>query len=166
MEHTFEKWISDLSSHGLLCAEYMGKVHDAGSNRQLVDIVMDANGMSYLPEMAGKGVPLPYEVITSRFAPFINGRYIGRTVNKNGHEYTSALYCRYEGVISNADITLLTLLGCDCKVEVAPNSFIHIYIDSRCKVHVDCPVSSRAIVESWNGAVVDVTGDVKRIEHG
>lgn len=166
MEHTFESWIRSLASCGLICHEYMDKVLDAGSNRQLIDIAMDANGMSRLPEVASKGMFLPYEVITSRFAPFINGRYIGHTVSKNGHEYTSALYCRYEGVINNADTTLLTLLGCDCKVEVAPNSFIHIYIDSRCKVHVDCHPSSHAIVESWGGAVVEMTGDVKHIEHG
>lgn len=166
MSETFEDWISKISGSGSLCAEYKNKVDAAQSNKQLVDIVMDANGMSYLPEMISKGMPLPYDVIKNRFAPFINGRYIGHTTNSKGHEYTSAIYCGYTGDINNAGTTLLTLLGCSCVVNVSNNSYIHIYVDGHSKVQVNCPKTSHAIVEKWDSAEVSVSGDVKITAHG
>lgn len=166
MEKTLDDWIKEISDSGLLCSEYKGKVDDAKSNKQLVDIVMDANGMSFLPEMSSKGIPLSYDLITTRFAPFINGKYIGHIKNDKGHEYTSAIYCRYDGDINDADTTLLTILDSCCTVNIAQNSYIHIYIDGNSTVQVHCPESSHAIVEYWKGAKVAFSDNVKCIAHG
>lgn len=166
VDYSFDDWINEIFNNGLLCAEYKDKVDDAKSNKQLVDIVMDANGMSYLPEMLSKGIPLSYEIIRKRFSSFINGRYVGHIKGKNGHEYTSAIYCKYVGDIDNADTTLLTLLGCSCVVNVSDNAFIHIYADSNSTVQVNCPTSAAAIIEYWENAEVSTSGKVKKISHG
>lgn len=166
MTKTFDDWINEIFNNGLLCAEYKDKVDDAKSNKQLVDIVMDANGMSYLPEMLSKGIPLSYEIIRKRFSSFINGRYVGQIKGKSGHEYTSAIYCKYVGDIDNADMTLLTLLGCSCVVNVSDNVFIHIYADSNSTVQVNCPTSATAIIEYWGNAEISTSGRVKQISHG
>ena len=166
VDYSFDDWIKDIFGKGLLCAEYKDKVDDAKSNKQLVDIVMDANGMSYLPEMSSKGIPLSYEIITKRFSSFINGRYVGHIKGKSGHEYTSAIYCKYVGDIDNADTPLLTLLGCSCTVNIAENAFVHIYVDSNSTVQVNCPASATAIIEYWRNAEVSASGKVKKIPHG
>lgn len=166
MDNIFENWINELYSNGMLCAEYKDKIDIAKSNKQLVDIVMDANGMSFLPEMLSKGIPLSYDLITSRFAPFINGKYTGHIKNDKGHEYTSAIYCGYIGDIDNASTTLLTLLGCSCVVNISPNAFVHIYVDGNSSVQVNCPDTAKAIVEYWGNAGVVSFGNVKYIVHG
>lgn len=166
MVNSFEEWIGKLTEAGLLCGDYVDKVDNAMSNKQIVDIGMDANGISYLPEMSSKGMPLPYDIITSRFSNFINGRYVCHTKSRNGNEYTSALYCKYAGDIDDADTTLLTLLGCSCTVNIAENAFVRIYVDSNSAVQVNCPESAMAIIEYWGDAEVSASGKVKKIKHG
>lgn len=157
-EGTFEQWVNDISEAGLLCTEYKAKVGMSMSNKQLIDIAMDANGMTYLCKMAGKGHGLPYSVITSRFAPFINGRYVSRHRSKNGREYTSAIYCRYDGLIDDAKVTLLTILGSKCTIEVSPYHVIRVYVDSKSDVDIKCPETSEAYVEYWGAPKIGAHG--------
>lgn len=148
MINTFEDWIEEILNANKLCSEYKDKVDKAMSNKRLVDIVLDSNGVSYLCEMEEKGIPLPYEVITSRFSSYINGKYVAEHKTENGKEYTSSIYCCYSGDI-NGDTTLMTVLGSNCNIYVNPNHIIQIYVDRNSKVFIDCPKGSKAIVRYY-----------------
>lgn len=163
---TFGKWFGDLVSHGLLCREYQSKVSHAGSNKQLIDLAMDANGMPYLCEMSSKGHKLSYSLIKARFAPFINGNYISTHTNKYGHPYTSAVYCDFSGKISGLKVTLVSLLGCNCRIDVCPYCVMRIYADNETDVSVHCPDTSKVYVEYWTGAKVGGEGNINFIKHG
>lgn len=161
--NTFEDWIKKIVNANKLCASYYNKVNKSMSNKQLMDIVTDSNGMTYLCEMQAKGFPLPYEVITSRFSSFINGRYTAEHNSKNGRLYTSQIYCCYQGKIEMKD-TLLTLLGCTCSVYVAENHICQIYLDKNCDVIIACPSSSKAIVHYWGNREPEYSGNVELIK--
>lgn len=168
MINTFEDWVKDIVSSHKLCDEYLAKVDKSMSNKQLMDIVTDANGMSYLCEMRHEKHPLPYSVITSRFKPFINGHYVARhTEPQSGGEYDSKLYCQYTDDIVG-DTTLLTLLGCKCNVLVDENHIIQIYLDECTSANISCPLNSKAIVHYW-GKKPKYTGNVELVnesKHG
>lgn len=145
---SFEQWIEKIVSTDNLCSDYYEKVKQSLSNKQLVDIVTDANGMSYLCEMDSKGISLPYEIITKRFSSFINGRHVYKHKSSSGGEYTSVIYCCFNDDIK-ANTTLITLLGCDCKIFIDDNHFVKIYLDKNCNSMIECPPTSKAIVYYW-----------------
>lgn len=150
----FEDWIKKIIDSGNLCEGYTEKVSEAESNRKLMDIVLDANGISYLCEMQKKGIPLPYEIINTRFGAYINGRYKAQFANDKGNGYTSSLYCATtEDVV--IDTTIACLLGCTCKVSIPPNAFVRLYCDKNCDLIIDCPASSKLIVDYWQGFTFD-----------
>jgi hypothetical protein len=68
----FKEWIEDIMQRGLLCKEYTEKVIHAKSKKQIMDIVLDVNGASYLLELSAKGFALPYETIRNEFGAYIN----------------------------------------------------------------------------------------------
>lgn len=158
----FEEWIKAIVECDDLCATYYDKVKKSVSNKQLMDIVTDSNGMKFLPEMEAKGIPLPYEVITKRFGSFINGRYIAEHKTDKGRGYTSSIYCCFQGNI-NAETTLLTLLGCDCSVLVKDNHIIQIYCDKNTELEICCPSTSKAIVHYW-GKEPEYSGNVELVK--
>lgn len=162
MVRDFNDWIKQITETDNLCANYYKKVQNAKSSKQLMDIVMDSNGMSFLPEMEAHGVALPYEVITSRFGSFINGNYIGEFKNDKGNGYTSAIYCCYQGTI-NADTTLLTVLGCKANIYVAENNVVTIYADKNCELNIGCPANARCTVHYW-GEEPEISGNVELIK--
>lgn len=162
--NAFEEWIKKITLADELCASYYDKVKKSVSNKRLVDIVTDSNGMTYLCEMEQKGMPLPYEVITSRFGSFINGRYIAEHKTEKSRSYTSAIYCCFQGNI-NAETTLLTLLGCDCSVLVKDNHIIQIYCDKNTELNICCPSTSKAIVHYW-GKEPEYSGNVELVKEG
>lgn len=160
--NTFEEWVKKIVDAEELCASYRKKVATALSNKQLVDIAMDSNGMSYLCEMGQRGLELPYKIIISRFSPFINGKYISDHKTKNGDSYTSAIYCCYnEDIIANT--TLLTVLGVEANICVSNNNSCDIYVDKNSKVTVTCPIGSRAVVHYWCEKEPEYSGDVEFI---
>ena len=161
---TFEGWLYCIRESGNLCNEYCDKVDNSLSNKQLVDICLDANGVSFLPQMEAKGTPLPYEVITRRFGSFINGRYTAQHETSKGKYYTSSIYCCFQGNI-NAETTLLTLLGCDCSVLVKDNHIIQIYCDKNTELDICCPTTSKAIVHYW-GKEPEYSGNVELVKEG
>lgn len=163
---SFFMWINKVIQSGNLCADYEDKVRDSKSRKQLLDIVLDANGVSYLQEMQAKGMPLPYEIIHKEFGSYINGRYKAEFKNEKGHGYTSSIYCCYAEDECLIDTTLTTMLGCNTDVYIRENDFVKIYADSNCELHISCPISSRCIVEYWDGAKIIVhRGVVEKIKH-
>lgn len=150
----FEDWIKQVISSGNLCNGYEDKVSRAASRKQLIDIVCDANGISYLCEMNSAGYPLPYEVICNEFKYYINGKYKAEFVNEKGNGYTSSIYCCYNGELE-IDTTLICLLGCNItNLKIKENGFARIYMDKNCIIDMEVPPTSLCIVEVWGDSQV------------
>ena len=161
----FEEWINKVIQSGNLCSGYSNKVSSSKSKLQIVRIVLDANGVSYLPEMDEKGFPLPYDTILREFKNYINGNYIAQFSNDKGHGYSSSIYCCYsEGNEIHVNSTLSTYLGCsNVTLKINENDFVHLYIDKNCDLSIDCPESSKCLVDYWEGAKINTSvskGDI------
>lgn len=154
----FYDWLNNIINAGLLCGNYQDKTLDAKSKLHLMDIVLDANGASYLCEMQANGFELPYETIHREFHNYINGKYKANFRNEKGHGYSSCIYCEYDGDI-DIDTTSTTLLGCRGRVILAPYSFVQLYLDKNCNIDIVCPETSRAKVDYWTGAVINIDGN-------
>lgn len=86
MDDTMQNFLRNAKRLGL-CKEYTDKWTAAKSKKALIDIALDANGLSFVANALAKGY-LTAEYICSEFAPFNNGKYVR---DKDG--YTSAMYC-------------------------------------------------------------------------
>lgn len=162
----FTDWLNELEERGLLCEDYSSRIAKAKSKRQLVDLGLDANGISYLCEMQQKGCPLPYETILSEFKNFINGNYIFESEpNDNGATYTCELYCCYSSD-DHVDVrtTAITFLGCVARIILNPNSVSKIYLDTNCKVEIICPPSAKSQVYLYGDAQARVVGCLENVE--
>lgn len=138
------EWIEQIREAGLLCDEYCDKVDLAMNKTQLFDLILDANGISYIPEMAAKGHPVPYETITREFGSYINGRYVR---DKDG--YTSSLYCQYGRNVTLSE-TLTCFLGCKgIGIRVADYDICEIFLDAECQVTIRLGRDSRLVVNYW-----------------
>ena len=116
---TFSEWINKVMASGHLCEEYTNKVHEARSKKALMDIVLDANGSSYLCEMDSQGITLPYEPILKEFGAYINARYVAEYEGKNGGHYNSCIYCCYDEDVCFVETTCVTMLGCKTNVRLS-----------------------------------------------
>lgn len=150
------EWLSNIIENGALCSNYANKVNEAKSKLQLFRLCCDANGANFLMEMQKKSMPLPYETITKEFASYINSRYVAEYRNEKGNGYTSTLYCCYDKDNIFVDTTLCSVLGYTGRIVIAKNNFAKIYLDQNCNVQVELQEGSRAIVEYWKGAKVEV----------
>lgn len=161
----FKDWINEVIESGNLCSHYTEKVQDAASKKRLMDLVLDANGVSYLQEMQAKGMGLAYETILTEFKSYINGRYIAEFKNEKENGYSSSIFCCYfESDTIEVTTTLVSLLGCKSKVKIANNDFVRIYADKNCELDIICPSSSRCIVEYWHGAKISVIDNSDKVE--
>lgn len=153
----FTEWLNDIVENGLLCGVYTEKTLSAKSKKQILDLVLDSNGMNFLQEMQMKGHPLPYETITKEFGSYINGRYVAEYTGSKGNKFTSSLYCCFKGSMI-VDTTLLSILGCDMEIHIKDNDYVKVCVDSNSTVTIHCPNSSRCITEVFGDAVVHVKG--------
>lgn len=161
----FNMWLNSVIKSGNLCNEYKDKAVSAKSKMELIRLCFDANGASYLQEMQSKGFELPYEVICSKFGSYINGKYIAEYVNEKGNGYTASLYCCFSDS-DHIDIqtTITSILGCKTLIRVRENDFVRIFVDKNCELTIDCPLSSRCLVEYWKGAKIEVNGNYDKVE--
>lgn len=162
--NNFKEWLALLKENGLLCDVYCDKVDNAKSKLELVRCCLDANGANFLQEMQAAGFPLPYEVICSVFHSYINGRYIAEFKNERGSFYNSSIYCCFDDSDIEINTTLTTLLGCSTEIYIKDNDFCKIYVDRNCEIIVNCPLSSRCIIEYWGDAKIQVKGNVEKVE--
>lgn len=161
---TFKDWIEDIISKGLLCDDYTNRVNSAISKKQIADIGLDANGISYLAQMAYKGYPLPYSTILKEFKNFINGNYVYESIpNDRGYTYKTELYVEYN---NNIDVrtTCVALLGCKTKVKLKERTVVELYLDSNCEIELDCPLSSRCRVYMYGEPIVKVLNNEEKVK--
>lgn len=152
-------WIEDEHLKGELCEEYYERLCDAKSKKQVMDIVMDINGLEYLCLSREKGNPLPYEVIEKEFRSYINGKYIPKFNFSKMTEYDSSVYLSLgKDCEVNVGTTLALFLNCSCDIYVKDYHVARIFLDGNCDVRLHCPKGASVIVEAFGDAKVEYEG--------
>ena len=147
MDETLQEFLRNAKRLGL-CEEYTDKWTAAKSKKQLLDVALDANGLSYVANAVAKGY-LTAGYICSAFAPFINGKYVR---DKDG--YTSALYCSdgKENCVAEINATTTALLAIDFI------GTINIPKNRICEIHL---VNSKCYVRGEGKVIVYTYGDTE-----
>lgn len=152
-------WLDTIIEKGVLCDEYKEKVQKALNKKELMDIVLDANGVSWIPEQIAKGRCVSYEAMHKEFWPFLNGRYKAKFQQETG-EYTSSMYVNIGNIV--VDTTLCCLLDIQGDVEIAKNHVAKIYLDQNCDVRIIVPETSKCIVYYFVGAKIRNFKELKK----
>lgn len=105
-----------------LCGEYKNKWDNCASKKELMDLVLDSNGVDFLTDAITFGWGCSQEFLLNEFADFINGKYQRK---KDG--YTSELYVEPYGKIELRS-TLTVIAGGRASVIVPPNFFGRVYV--------------------------------------
>lgn len=132
MDETMQNFMRNAQRMGL-CKEYTDKCSAAKSKKQLMDIALDANGISYIANAVAKGY-LSAEYIYNAFNPFINGKYVR---DKDG--YTSCLYCSHghEDDIAEiqANTTAMVVINLIGTIVIPENRICEIHlVNSKCYI--------------------------------
>ena len=154
----FIHWLRAIIEDGFICDNYVGKLDNVVCKREIMDIVLDANGVSFLLDMEEAGHGLPYDTVVKEFGGYINGRYKAEFKKKNKNGYSSKIYCCYtESSEIEIDTTATVLLGCNNDIRIKPNDYVKLYVDCNCDININCPKSSQCIVEFSKGALIGVS---------
>lgn len=105
-----------------LCGEYKKKWDACTSKKELIDLVLDSNGVEFLADAITFGWGCSQEFLLKEFSDFINGKYQRK---KDG--YTSELYVEPHGVIELRN-TITVIVGGKASVIVPPNFFGRVYV--------------------------------------
>lgn len=159
-------WLNnEIIANGLLCDEYTERVRNAVSKKQLFEIVCDANGVSFLPEMREKGFPLGYDIIGEEFSKYINGQHkpsFKSKVDGEEVEYTSAVYMTNEKELL-IDTTIACVLDFHGEITVTPFHGSRIVLDQRCDAKIYGSKYNNTVVEVYGNSTVEVTGNHKNV---
>ena len=142
--NTFQEFIE--KSKSTLCAEYTEKLNKAGSKKAMIDLALDANGLSWTAESVAKG-ELSSDTIAEDFKPFINGKYI-----RTADGYTSALYCKKKDGI---DITTTCALIVDCRGVIRVDRPVAELYLAKSDVTILAKNGSKVYVYLYNSTVVN-----------
>lgn len=105
-----------------LCGEYKKKWDACTSKKELIDLVLDSNGVEFLADAITFGWGCSQEFLLREFSDLINGKYQRK---KDG--YTSELYVHHNNmIVLRSTITLVAGSNADI---VVPDDFIgNLYI--------------------------------------
>lgn len=126
---TYSEFRANAQREGI-CDEYIEIWEGCGSKKQLMDMALGVKAVDYLCDAIAKGWGISAIEICKKFNPFINGKY----VLDNG-DYTSAMYCKYQGAII-CETTLLTLIECNIDIIVPKYHICEIYACGKCKINI------------------------------
>lgn len=105
-----------------LCGEYKKKWDNCASKKELIDLVLDSNGVEFLADAITFGWGCSQGFLLKEFSDFINGKYQRK---KDG--YTSELYVEPHDKIELRS-TLTVIAGGRASVIVPPNFFGRVYV--------------------------------------
>lgn len=126
---TLDDFKANAKQNGI-CDEYIEIWDKCISKKDIVDMGFGVKAIDYLCDAISKGWGLSPQVISEKFAPYINGKY---TLD-NGL-YTSQMYCRYGGDIT-CETTLLTLIECKVRVVIPETHSCYIYACGECTIDI------------------------------
>lgn len=139
-----------------LCDEYKKKLNECQNKEDLMNIVLDANGVSMLCDAQSFGWGMKSEYIQKEFGENING-----TWQREKDGYTSALYVGYSGNVE-CNTTIMTLIDCDCVVYVPALAICKVYIGGGSNITVNC--DGRCYIYAYKGCNVTHSGSCEVIE--
>lgn len=132
-----KQYLNNAKEHNM-CSEYVEKWRKCKSDKQIIDMALSAKAMDFICDSIAKGWGIDPDVINTRFAGFINGRY-----RSHQDGYTSEMYCQYKGDIT-VRTTALLIIDCEatitvpkeriCEIYVCGNSIVNVIGDGRCVV--------------------------------
>lgn len=105
-----------------LCGEYKKKWDNCASKKELIDLVLDSNGVEFLADTITFCWGCSQGFLLKEFSDFINGKYQRK---KDG--YTSELYVEPHDKIELRS-TLTVIAGGRASVIVPPNFFGRVYV--------------------------------------
>ena len=105
-----------------LCGEYKKKWDNCASKKELIDLVLDSNGVEFLADVITFGWGCSQGFLLKEFSDFINGKYQRK---KDG--YTSELCVEPHDKIELRS-TLTVIAGGRASVIVPPNFFGRVYV--------------------------------------
>lgn len=129
---TFEKFKEEALQRGV-CADFKEKFVSCRSKKQLMDMALNIKGLEYLCDAITKGWGISADVISTRFAPYINGGY--KYESPKG--YTSEMYCCCVGEEVKCRSTALCLIDCDITLKIPNNCMCEVYVVGKCKIKVE-----------------------------
>ena len=141
------EWIKKMVDAGFTCDAYTGKLNSSVSKKDIIDVCLDANGITFLCDMQAKGFPLPYENILREYGAYINGRYKAVYKDENGKQlYTS---CMYIGVDTSivVDTTVTVLFDCKGVVEVPADKHAILVLGYGSDISINNNAENRLV--SW-----------------
>lgn len=113
-----------------LCGTYKERWDRAETDKDLIDIATDINGADFMCAAAQNGWGLTEQILTTRFAPFINGR------DKSFHNgYSSSMYCAYMSDII-VGTTILIVMYSSCKIIVPESSVCKLFLSKNTKIQI------------------------------
>lgn len=105
-----------------VCEEYKKTWDNCASKKELIDLVLDSNGVEFLADAITFGWGCSQGFLLKEFSDFINGKYQRK---KDG--YTSELYVEPHDKIELRS-TLTVIAGGRASVIVPPNFFGRVYV--------------------------------------
>lgn len=114
-----------------LCKEYTDKWDECKDKKDLINTVLDSNGVEFLCDGVQFKWGLTSKFIKENFADFINGNYLC----KNPKGYSTELFCKYQGEI-NVRSTIVVVIDSTVTLIVPPNAFVKVYAVGRSQFHI------------------------------
>lgn len=145
----WKQWLEQKIRDGHVCTGYTRKISEAMCKADFFNLCLDVNGMNFMGLMSATPGGLPYEDIKREFSRYINGQYEATFKNDtDGLYYTSSMYMGMRGEEMTVCNTCTLLLDCrDCVVKIPEFSICCVYVDSKSKIEVKCPLNSIVYVE-------------------
>ena len=141
---------------GKVCDHYLSSLREASSLKDVMDILMDVNGLDWLSRNSVIDSLDLRDELYNLCPKFINGRYIAEFKNDSGNGYTSALFVgpRKFGEWKDEDdymeieakSTILCLLRVHGQVAIPQNAFVEIHADHDTSVMVRLEKDAKCIV--------------------
>lgn len=147
---TIEEIKQDYIGHGI-CDGYLGMWDMTRSKRELLDIGSTMQGLGFLARGLSEGWGFTLEEIQSMFRYYINGRYVSN-VDREPGSYDSMIWCGFSGVV-HVSTTCAGMFGCDCTLDIKPWHVCYIFLDKSSRLDIQCPGTSRVMVENYGGKV-------------
>ena len=137
---------------GDVCGTYSSNLRNASNLKEVMDIVMDANGLEWMASTKKDLGELDLrDKLLVHCPQFINGRYKAEFKNDLGNGYTSMLYVGghdYKEMHIEAQSTILCLLRVHGEVTIPRNAFVSLHIDNDSGVRLRLEKNAKCIVNT------------------
>lgn len=144
-----------------VCDGYRERLKGASTLKDVMDILMDANGIEWLC-FQSQFLKLDSRDVLLRLAPaFINGRHVASYVNEKGNGYTTAIFVGEKGEKARdveVDSTIACFMRMSAHVYIRKNSFVRIYADKDSAITLHLAKDARCEVNVGGNGIVLIDG--------